>query len=265
MKKVSFLMFLLTCLVVSTYAVDLKYGGDPVTKRLKLDVNQAAVESNAFIQWELQGDWDKFDYSFSQGVEEGNTFTIYAKDYLKAVNGEEGVLLTISGKKKTSKGDYNLNMVVVKATDNLSVNKDKMNLSLPIQYEPYHKTIFEILLPFIILLIVILLIILILHVTAKFPKGLLQLNNTTVKLKGKKMVSVKDELQKMGIFLAEGTDIILVKKRFASFQGPCVKLATNCNLMCNGAPLTKGKIMRRNQEVKGLVDKSGTPISMRYV
>jgi hypothetical protein len=92
----------------------------------------------------------------------------------------------------------------------------------------------------------------------------LQLNNNTVKLQGKKMISVKDELQKMGIFLADGTEIILVKKRFASFQGPCVKEATNCNLKCNGAPLTKGKTMHRNQVVTGLTDKSGTPISMRY-
>lgn len=267
MKRISFLLFILAFFTVSTYAVGLDYNdNEPVTKRLKLNVNENAVEGEAFVQWELRGDWDLFEYSFSQGVVDGNTFTVYAKDYRTSVNGEEGILLTIKGKKKTSKGNYLLEMVIVKATDNLVVSKDKMNLKLPIEYEPYHKTIFEIMLPYIIILVVILLIMLLLNNMAKFPKGLLQVGTDTVKLKGKKMVSVKAELAKLNpnVQLGDGVDVVFVKKKFASFQGPCLKVASGCTLMRNGLRVTKGSVIRLGEEIEGLSDKDGNPIVIRY-
>ena len=52
-----------------------------LTKSLELEFDDLAVESEAYITWELDGDWDKFEYSFSQGELDDNLFTVYAADY----------------------------------------------------------------------------------------------------------------------------------------------------------------------------------------
>lgn len=266
MKKSGFIVFLLFCLV-SSYASDLKYGEAPITKKMKLGINQTAVDSGAFIQWQLKGPWDKFDYSFSQGEldSKNHTFTVYASEYKDSVNGEVGIVLTVNGKKKTEGGEYTLEMEVVKASDNLKIEKDKFHLLLPVKYQPYQKTVFEILLPYLIILAVILLLLLVLHVTAKFPRGLLQLGQDSVKLKGKKRISLKEELEKLDVTLAEGTDVILVKKRFGAFQGPCIKEMKKCDLERDGEYLTPGSIIHFEEEIKGLRDINGNDIIIIYV
>ncbi len=263
MKKIFVLAaFILLC-QMTAWSIDLKYDGTSKESILELDFSEGAKANDAYISWNLVGDWDKFSYSFSQGKVKGGVFTIKASEYLDRVDDLDGIGLTLEGKSKTRTGNYELSMIVNEVSKDMGFMAEDLELDIPVNYTG--KPIWLLfLVPAIILIALVLLLILVLHVTAKFPRGLLQLNNNTVKLQGKKMISVKDELQKMGVFLADGTEIILVKKRFASFQGPCVKEATNCNLKCNGAPLTKGKIMHRNQVVTGLTDKSGTPISMRY-
>ena len=158
-------------------------------------------------------------------------------------------------------------MHVKDVTSDLDFPKDALNADFQINYllpppPPLWK---QLLVPFIVLIILALIVLWGLDAAAKFPKGLLQLGNDTVKLKGKKKVSVKDELKKTGVILADGTDVVLVRKKFVSFQGPCIKEINNCALQCNGAMLTKGKVIRRQQEVKGLFDLNGTEISIRYI
>lgn len=265
MKKIVVFTAVMLFGYMTALADNLKYGDTFEETILELEFSEGAkAEANdAFISWDLLGDWDKFSFQFSQGAADDGVYTIKASEYKDLVNQFNGIALTLNGKRSTRSGNYELSMKVKEVSKDMTFMADELDLVIPIDYIgiPLWK---RLLVPFIILVVLVLLAILVLHLTAKFPRGLLQLNNNTVKLQGKKMISVKDELQKMGIFLADSTEIILVKKRFASFQGPCVKEATNCNLKCNGAPLTKGKIMHRNQVVTGLTDKSGNPISMRY-
>ena len=245
------------------WAIDLKYNGTFKETILELEFSEGAKANEAFVSWDLVGDWDKFSYHFSQGKVKNGVYSISASEYMDLVDQCDGISLTLEGKSSTRSGNYELSMIVKEVSKDMKFLADDLDLDIPISYDG--KPIWlRLLVPAIILVVLVLLLLLVLHVTAKFPRGLLQLNNNTVKLQGKKMISVKDELKNMGIFLAEGTEIILVKKRFASFQGPCVKEAKNCNLKCNGVPLTKGKIMHRNQVVTGLTDKSGNPITMRY-
>lgn len=266
MKKIFVFAALIMLVCMTAVADDLKQG-DILVKSLELEFDEQAKADDVFISWELSGDWDKFDFSFSQGTLEDNVYTIRAKEYKGFVNGHEGIALTIEGKSKTSEGNYMLSMHVKDVTDDLDFQKEALNADFQINYllpppPPLWK---RLLVPCIILILLALIVLWILDATSKFPKGLLQLGNNTVKLKGKKSVSVKDELKKMGIFLADGTDVVFVKKRFSSFQGPCVKEINNCILQCNGAMLTKGKVIRRQEVVEGLIDMNGTEISIRYI
>ncbi len=265
MKKKILIVVLLSFVGMTASAEVLEHG-NTLVKSLELEFDDQAKEDDVFISWELSGDWDKFDYNFSQGTLENNIFTIRAKEYKDFANGHDGIALTIEGKKKTKEGEYNLSMHVTEVSDDLDFPKDAFNADFQINYllpppPPLWK---RLLVPAIILVVLALFITWLLDYTAKFPRGLLQLGSNTVKLKGKKTISVKDELKKMGTELPEGTEIVLCKKRFTTFQGPCIKELKNCVLQSNGALLTRGKIMRRQQEVKGLKDSAGKEISIRY-
>ena len=251
------------CMTVS--AEGLKQG-DKLTKSLELEFDEQAKVDNVFISWELSGDWDKFDYSFSQGELDGNVLTINAKNYKAFVDGHEGIALTIAGKPKTDEGNYNLIMRVKDVTEDLDFPKESLNADFQISYllpppPPLWK---RILLPAIILIVLALIIWVIMHVTSKFPKGILQFGHEEVRLRGKNRVSAKEELEKMGIQLPQGTDIIFVKKRFATFSGPCIKEMHNCSLERDGSYLTKGSIIRLEEEVKGLADVNGNELLIRY-
>lgn len=266
MKKLIIIGLLVVCTSMTAVSKDLHQGERLVKSIMELDIDEDAKAANAYVTWELVGDWDKFDYSFSQGILEGNTLTINANDYKDFVDGNEGLALSLQGKSKTDEGNYILSMKVKDVSDGLDFEKNDLDLDMNINYllPPPTPLWIKLLIAGVILLVLVLLILLVLHVTAKFPKGILQFNNFTVKLKGKKMISVKDELKKNSIFLNDGTEIILVKKRFASFQGPCLKEIKGCTLKCNGALLSKGKVIHRNQEVNGLTDKDGNAIIIRY-
>lgn len=239
--------------------------GDSIVKSImELEFDGQAKDDNAFVTWELIGDWNKFDYSFSQGELKDYALTINANEYKKFVNGSEGIVLTIKGKPTTEESKYALSMKMGELSDNLEVEPADAGLDMRVNYvfpTPVWKTI---LLLCCIILALALIIICVMHATAKFPSGLLQINNKKITLKGKKEISIKDELHNMGIELAEGTEIVLGRKRFAAFHGPCVKKLTGCNLICNGAPLSKGKIIRRNQDVRGLKDINGNSVNIRY-
>lgn len=265
MKHQIIIVALMVFVCMTASAEVLKQGGKLI-KSLELEFDEQAKADNAFISWELSGDWDKFDFSFSQGELEGNVFTITATTYKAFADGNEGIALSIVGKPKTDEGNYNLMMRVKEVTEDLDFPKESLNADFQIQYilpppPPLWK---RILLPTIILILLALIIGVILHVTSKFPKGILQFGHEEVKLRGKKRVSAKEELEKRGIQLPEGTDIIFVKKRFASFSGPCIKKMYNCTLERDGSFLTKGSIIRLEEEVKGLIDSNGNELLIRY-
>lgn len=251
---------------MSTTIENLKKG-EKIIKILELEFDKQAKDDNVYITWELSGDWDKFDYSFSQGTLKDNKLTIKAKDYKSFVDGNNGIAVTIEGKDDTEKGNYVLSMNVAEVTDNLNFNKNAMNAKFKFNYTtPPPPPLWQrLLVPVISLIILALIIMWILNAQAKFPKGLLQLGNDTVPLKGKKIVSVKDELEKMGILLEDDTDIVFDKKRFATFRGPQVRELKNCALECEGRFLTRGSIVRVGEEVKGLYDSNGNEIIIRYV
>lgn len=251
------------CIIAS--ADELKQG-DSIVKSLELEFDEQSNVDDVFISWELSGDWDKFDYSFSQGVLEGNIFTIHATTYKAFADGHEGIALTISGKKDTDEGDYNLSMHIKEVTDGLDFPKELLNADFQICYilpppPPLWK---RILVPVIVLVLLVLIVLFVLHVTAKFPKGILQFGHEEVRLKGKKRVSAKEELEKMDIMLPEGTDIIFIKKRFATFSGPCVKAIKNCSLEREGSYLTRGSVIRLEEEIRGLTDVNGNELLIRY-
>lgn len=265
MKKNIIIVALLSLIGLTASAEVLKQG-ETLVKSLELEFDDQAKEDDVFISWELNGDWDKFDYSFSQGTLEDNIFTIRANEYKDFASGHEGIALTIEGKPKTREDNYTLSMHVTEVSDDLDFPKDAFNADFSIEYllpppPPLWK---RLLIPAIILIVLALFIAWLLDYLAKFPKGLLQIGNNTVKLKGKKEVSVKEELKKMGTQLPDGTEVVLYKKRFGTFRGPCIKELKNCVLQSNGALLTRGKVMRRQQEVKGLKDTTGKEISIRY-
>ena len=239
--------------------------GDSLVKSImELDFDEQAKDDNAYVTWDLVGDWNKFDYSFSQGELKDHALTINANDYKKYVDGSEGIVLTIKGKPTTEEGKYNLSMKAGEQSNNLEIEPRDASLDMRVNYffpTPIWKTL---LLVGGIILALALIIFALMQATAKFPGGLLQLNNKKIELKGKKKISIKDELKDMGIALSDGTEIVLVRKRFTAFQGPCVKELTGCYLICNGAPLTQGKIIRRNQDVRGLKDTNGNPVNIRY-
>ena len=111
MKKSFIILVLMAFAIMPTKADNLKQG-EKLVKSLELEFDEQAKTDDVFISWELSGDWDKFDYSFSQGTLEDNVFTIRANEYKGFVNGHEGIALTIEGKSKTEEGDYNLSLRV---------------------------------------------------------------------------------------------------------------------------------------------------------
>jgi len=265
MKKSFIFLILMVFAIIPTKADNLKQG-EKLVKSLELEFDEQAKTDDVFISWELSGDWDKFDYSFSQGTLENNVFIIRANEYKGFANGHEGIALTIEGKSKTEEGDYNLILRVKEVTDDLNFPKNALNADFQITYllpppPPLWK---QILVPTIILIALALIILFILHVTSKFPKGILQFGHEEVRLRGKKRVSAKEELEKMGIQLPDGTDIVFVKKRFATFCGPCIKEMKNCSLERDGSYLSKGSIIRLEEEVKGLTDVNGNELLIRY-
>ena len=265
MKKFFFLCILIAGFGWVAAAQDL-HQGDQLVKSLKLGFNDEAKSGNAFISWELVGDWDKFDVDFSQGTLNKDVFTIKASEYKDFANGKDGITLTIQGKPKTPQGNYTLAMKVKEVSDDLNFPKNSMNLNLNINYllpppPPLWK---RLLVPAIILLALIALLLLVLHLTAKFPGGMLQLGREEVYLRGKKKVSVKDELLKANIQLGDDVDIIFTKKRFGPFQGPCIKDIQNCLLERDGIYLSKGSVILPEEEIRGLTDNEGNEILIRY-
>lgn len=265
MNKLFFILCFFISATLTLTAEDL-HQGDKIVKHLELEFYEGAKEDGAFISWELAGDWDKFNFNFSQGELNNNIFTIKASDYKDFLNGADGIALTIEGTPKTEEGNYHLSMVVNNVSDGLEVLKNQLNLDMQVNYilpppPPLWK---RLLIPFIILLVLALLIILVLNLTAKFPKGLLQLGHDEVSLKGKKQISVKKELENNGIILDDGVDVIFVKKRFGSFQGPCIKKMEGCSLERDGIFLSPGAVILPDEDITGLTDSNGNDIIIRY-
>lgn len=265
MKKSFIILVLMAFAIMPTKADNLKQG-EKLVKSLELEFDEQAKTDDVFISWELSGDWDKFDYSFSQGTLEDNVFTIRANEYKGFVNGHEGIALTIEGKSKTEEGDYNLSLRVKEVTDNLDFPKNALNADFQITYilpppPPLWK---QLLIPAIIVLIIVLIAALVFNAQSKFPQGVLQLGQNEVLLKGKKIVSIREELEKLDIQLAEDADVVLVRKKFTTFQGPCIKEIKNCSIECEGNYLTRGIIIYSEQELKGLTDINGNKILIRY-
>ena len=266
MKKAIITGIFLVCTCFTAVSRDLHQNEKLVKSIMELEFDEQAKASNAFITWELVGDWDKFVYGFSQGSLNGNTLTINANEYKDFVDGNEGIALSIQGKSKTDQGNYRLSMKVSDVSDALDFLKDELELDMNINYilPPPPSLLERLFVPGIILLALILILIIVLNVTAKFPSGLLQLGHDEVNIKGKKMVSVKNELEKMGVQLESDTDVIFVKKRFGSFQGPCVKEMKNCALEREGVYLSKGAVILPDEEIHGLKDLNGNEIIIRY-
>lgn len=257
---------LLVGICYSAVSKDLHQGEKLVKSIMELEFDEQAKAVNAYVTWELVGDWDKFVYSFSQGSLNGNALTINANEYKDFVDGNEGIALFLQGKPKTDEGNYHLSMKVRDVSDDLDFEKDDLNLDMNINYllPPPTPLWIKLLIAGAILFVLLLLILLVLHVTAKFPKGILQLGHNEVRLKGKKRISVKDELVKLGVTLPEGTDVVFVKKRFASFQGPCLKETKNCSLNRYGSSFSNGSVIRPDEEIKGLMSIDGKEIIIRY-
>lgn len=244
---------------------DLKQG-ETLKMNLKFSFSEDAKQDGAFVTWELAGDWDKFDYKFSQGKLKDNILTIEAADYKEFANGEDGVALIIAGKKKTEDATYNLVMKVKEVSANLDFPKNKMNLDLNVHYILPPPTPWWMILAIIggVFAVLGAIVALILNVAAKFPKGLLQIGREEVYLKGKKQVSVRKELEKVGIELEGTSDVVFDKKRFGSFQGPRIKQMTDCTLERDGEFVSRGSVLLPTEELKGLKDVQGNEIIIRY-
>ena len=230
--------------------------------------SDAAKATDSYITWELEGDWSQFDFSFSQGnlSSDGRLYTIYANEYKDRVFGLDGIAIVINGMKKPEAKQCHLDMVCTEVSDNLQLDgysKDELDVHMTIDYirEPFwlRHLVAEI-----ICVVLILILLLVLNVTAKFPGGLLQLNRDEIMLKGRKSVSLKEELSNNGIDLEEGADVILVKKRFGTFNGPCIKEIKNCLLERDGELLSKGAIILDGEEIHGLKDINGVEIIIRF-
>ena len=240
--------------------------GEEFVKRLELEFDDQAKADNVFITWKLSGDWEKFDYSFSQGTLKENKYTIRAKDYKNFVDGNEGITLIVNGKSDTKAGDYTLSMRVTDVTEDLIFSKDVLNADFRISYvlpppPPLWKRIF----PYAIALIaLIFLTLLVLHFSAKFPNCMLQLGNDVVELKGRKKISVRKELENLGRTVGADMDVVLVKKRFVSYQGPTIKEIKGCELKrADGSPLEIGDSIYPDETIFGLKDSMGNDIIIR--
>jgi hypothetical protein len=115
-----------------------------------------------------------------------------------------------------------------------------------------------------ILVVLSAIIALILILTAKFPGGVLQLGREEVYLKGKSKVSVRKELEQLGIDLEGASDVVFVKKRFGRFQGPCIKQMVDCSLERDGEYVSPGAVLLQDEELKGLKDIQGNDVLLRY-
>lgn len=240
--------------------------GDKLTKSMELEFSPEAKEIDAFISWELVGDWDLFDYHFSQGDLSKKVYTIKASEYKDFADGAEGVTLYLQGKPKTAAGVYSLSMKVKEVSDELDFPKDMLNLDLSVNYilpppVPLWK---RLLVPIIVLLVLVAILLLVLNVASKFPRGMLQLGRDDISLKGKKQISLRKELSDLGITLEDGVDVVLDKKLFGSFQGPRVKSIQNCMLERDGMYLSNGSIILPDEEVHGLTDINGDEILIRF-
>lgn len=261
MKKYFLLCILFAAFGWIATAKDLQEG-ETLVKTLKLGFNDEAKASNAFISWDLVGDWDKFNVSFSQGTLNKNTFTVKAKEYKDFADGKNGIALTVQAKPKTPKGEYSLSMKVKEVSDELNFPKNSLNLNINVNYLPPEPDLLKILLKYgSILLALGLITWLVLHFTAKFPGGYLQVGRDEVSLKGKKEVSLKKEL---GVEFADDADVVFVKKRLGSFQGPRIKEMKNCSLERDGVYLSKGTVILLDEEIRGLKDSSGNEVIIRY-
>ena len=261
------ILFLAACLGMSAAPVmrNLKQG-ETLKMNLKMSFSEDAKQDNAFVTWELTGDWDKFDYTFSQGTLKGNILTVKAADYKTFADGEEGIAMMITGRKKTEDATYNLVMKVKDVSANLDFPKNQMNLDLNVHYilpppTPIWK---KLLVAGVVLAILAAIVVLVLNLTAKFPKGLLQIGREEVYLRGKKQISVRKELEKVGIELEGASDVIFVKKRFGSFQGPCIKQMIDCSLERDGEFVSRGSVLLPTEELKGLKDVQGNEIVIIY-
>ncbi|MBQ7852116.1 MAG: hypothetical protein IJ342_04470 [Muribaculaceae bacterium] len=269
MKRIFITGFCLLVACVGIMAVPIAKDlneGNKLSLNLELEFPEDAKEENAFISWELVGDWDKFDYCFSQGRLENNIFTIDAVSYKEFFDGENGIALIITGKPETEDATYNLSMKVLNVSDDLDFPKEELDLNLSVHYIlPPPPPLWErLLVPAIILVVLILIVWIVLKVTAKFPDGLLQLGREEINIKGKSRISVKEELEKLGITLEDDCDVILVKKRFTSFQGPCFAEIRNCALERDGVFVSKGMVLLPEEELSGLKDINGNEIIIRY-
>ena len=268
MKRVILIgiFFLAACVGMSAAVMkDLKQG-ETLKMNLKLSFSEEAKQDGAFVTWELAGDWDKFDYEFSQGTLKGNILTVKAADYNEFANGEEGIAMVITGRKKTEDATYNLVMKVKDVSANLNFPKDKMNLDLNVHYILPPPPPIWLILAIVggVLAVLGAIVALVLHVTAKFPKGLLQIGREEVYLKGKKQISVRKELEKVGIELEGASDVIFDKKRFGTFQGPRIKQMIDCALERDGEFVSRGSVLLPTEELKGLKDVQGNEIVIIY-
>ncbi len=268
MKRVIIIGFylLITCVGLVAAPMDTELNkGDKLTLNLELVFSNNAKEEGAFISWELVGDWDKFDYSFSQGVLEDNIFTVKAADYKEFMSGESGIAVVIAGKPKIEDAAYSLLMKVIDVSESLDFPKDELDLNMNIHYilPPPPPVYQRLILPVTILVVLSLIIWLVFSITARFPNGSLQLGRDEVNLKGKSRVSVKDELEKLGVVL-DDCDVVFIKKRFVSFQGPCIKELHNCTLERDGIYVSKGTVLLPEEELRGLTDNNGNEIIIRY-
>ena len=271
MKRIAFLGALListTLMAAGQIQEDLHQEDGVIVKSLELEFNDVAKADDIFLSWKLVGDWDKFDYQFSQGTLEKDVYTIKASEYQAVVDGKKGITLTITTdpKSKIKEGLYDLSMKLHNVSNEVELPDGGLDLDLKVNYIPTPPIPLwkRLLIPGIILLALIALLLLVLHLASIFPRGLLQLGREEVSLKGKTRISVKEELEKMEITLEEGTDVIFVKKRFGRFQGPCIKLMSNCSLERDGLFVSKGTVLLPEEELRGLTDIHGDEVLIRY-
>ena len=258
MKRLFLTLLVLVSANYAIQAMDLKRD-EVITKHLTLEITQAAKDNNAFITWELTGDWNSFDYNFSQGSLKKNLYTIYANDYQSYVNGGNGITFTLTAKSKAKTGNYTLMMTVKETSNELEFEANKMNLSLDINYDqgpiPFPWTLVC------IIAAILLIIIIVLNAKSKFPSGLIQFGNIEVDLKGKKKVSAREEL---GDTLAAGVDVVFVKKTFGSYNGPMIKKIDGCELKrVDGSIIDKGEILYEGDTLYGMTDSLGKDIVIR--
>ena len=260
MKRLFLTLLVLVSANFAIQAMDLKRD-EVITKHLTLEITQAAKDNNAFITWELTGDWNSFDYNFSQGSLKKNLYTIYANDYQSYVNGGNGITLTLTAKSKAKTGNYTLMMTVKETSKELEFEANKMNLSMDINYDqgpiPFPWTLVC------IIAAVVLIIILVLNSKAKFPSGLLQFGDHEVELKGKKIVSAKSELGEEN--LPEGVDVVFTKRIFGTFNGPIIKASEGCELMLSdGTVVSIGYKLSEGDTLSGLKDNNGYDIIISF-